>query len=156
MENPDSQKEARRHYKIGRGIAGAVLGAIAMGIVGMIGTLFMGHRLWWPLLMRGYAFVPFQSNVEFNGLLLLKGMIVHFITAIILGIIFVLVARALLERRKLIFMWGMAYATMVWLVAEMGLLPRLDPTMSADLNPIIFLLAHWAYGAVLGWWVSKQ
>ncbi len=129
-------------------IAGALAG-IAQGMVGMIGTLLMGQGLFWPLVVIGHAFGPRTDTPGQDAGTILLGLVYHMVLTMMLGIAFALAARAL-PRALPLWVWGLLFGVVIWLVDQLGLLALVDPTLAAYLNQWLFLVTHVAFGMVLG------
>jgi hypothetical protein len=130
-------------------IAGLVQGMFAMIVAGMRGQPFT-----WPLTNIGYMFRP-ATNQPARGHpgTITKGLMIHMLVAMMLGLVFALIAPFLPAFLPL-WVWGMVYAALIWLLDIAGLLRLVDPTMKENFSMGVFFLTHLVFGAVLGWWLQ--
>ncbi len=143
----------RSNYGWLNGLIGGLVAGIIEGIVGMMGTLIMGMGLFWPLLLIGYAFRPLTDNPSQDAGTIIIGLLIHMATTMMFGLIFALIAPYLPTALPL-WIWGMIYGIIIWLVGYLGVLNLLDPTMATKMNMILFFITHLVYGALLGWYLS--
>ncbi len=129
-------------------IAGGLAG-LALGMVGMIGTLIMGQGLFWPLVVIGRAFGPRTDTPSQDAGTIVLGLVYHMVLSMMLGVAFALAARAL-PRALPLWVWGLLFGVAILLVDQLGLLALVDPTMTANLNQWLLLVMHVAFGMVLG------
>ncbi len=137
------------------GLVGGLIGGIVQGVVGMMGTLIMGQGLFWPLVLIGYAFRPATNNPSQDMGTILFGVLYHMVFTMMLGLVFALIASHLPKVLPL-WVWGILYAVMIWVIDFLGALNIVNPTMASLMNPWLFLVTHLAYGAVLGWYVGSR
>ncbi len=127
----------------------AGLGAgIAMAIVLVVVGLFTGEMPW-TLFAR---FDPSGRAQPFVGIL------AHLAVAGVYGLLFGLVRwglRRRLSRRTTVLALGLIYGIALYVLAETVLLPSTHSPLLA-ISVFGFALGHVAYGATLGWLMSRE
>ena len=88
------------------------------------------------------------------------GALMHLAVAGIYGVIFALVVQALSGRWSLspkpaLYLVGVAYGLLLWLVARLVVLPDLNQTLG-DITALNFLAAHILYGVALGYLLGRH
>lgn len=134
------------------GLIGGALGGIAQGIVGMMGTMMMGRGLMWPLVLIGYGFRPYTDDPSEDTGTIMRGLLLHMAFTMMLGVVFAFLAPVLPTAIPL-WVWGMLYGALIWVIDQLGALRAVDPTMAAKMNQALFLATHLVFGGVLGWYL---
>lgn len=142
-------------YGVIDGLVGGLIGGIVMGLVAMMITFIMGKGPFWPLALIGHAFQPATATPSQDMGTILLGMIYHLLLSMVLGVILAYIAPYLPTVLPL-WVWGMIYAAVVWIIDYIGLLNLLDPTMASLMNPWLFLIVHLIFGGALGWYLGLQ
>ena len=127
------------------GAVGGFLGAIAMALAAMAVAALTGRGALTPLRLPAGTFFG-QAAMAGVGPVVV-GTIVHLVTGIALGVVFALLLRGF---RPGLVLWGMAFGALVWLLAEFALLPLVNPVMDTHTPPLLYLVDHLVFGAVLG------
>ena len=145
-------------YPYQAGIIGGFVGGVAMAIVGTIAGIVIGRGIWYPVNLLAAAAIPsFQtmtpeqlSQFSLSGLFV--GSVIHFTTAIAIGLIFGLLL-PMFPGHPVI--WSIIAGSILWVFADIILLPVLNPTMAGLVNVPSFIIAHLAYTIALGATVSS-
>lgn len=138
------------------GVLGGIVAGIVMAMVAMMDTLLTQGDLLAPLKQMGAVFFPNDSG---SALSLVAGMMLHMMTAAILGVVFVLVARRLFSAARPADFWAFAIAGMIfivaeWLVAAFAVLPAIDRPLLPTFASLGGVIAHLMYGLVLAAWLA--
>lgn len=135
-----------RHYAAGA-LAGFI-GGIVMAIVAMIVTASMGAGMLMPLKAMAALLLGVDALVGGAGAIIV-GMMIHFATAIILGLIFAAIIGD--ARPGAAFGLGLIYGFGVWIVMTFLILPAANPTMSARVAMMggWWFVEHLVYGGML-------
>lgn len=93
-------------------------------------------------------------------MIVMKGLLLHMVMSMMMtGLVFVMIAR-MIPRSIPLWVAGAMYGAIIWGIDQLGVLQALNPTMAEHMNPMVFLIAHLAFGMVLGlyltWRMRKQ
>jgi hypothetical protein len=143
-----------RTLQLREGIFGGVVAGIVMAMVAMMYTFVTQGDLLAPLAQMGALFFPSDRA---SAIAMLAGMMLHVMTAAILGGVFVLLARTVMAGGAAGF-WplaiaGMTYIVVEWLLAAFVILPAVDRPLLATFATIGGFVAHAMFGLVLAWWL---
>jgi hypothetical protein len=141
------------------GALGGIVAGAVMAMVAMLYTLVAQGDLLAPLKQMGALFFPNEAG---SAISMLAGMMLHLVTAALLGLAFVLVAKRTIASELVpstIGFWSLAVAGMVfivteWLVASFLILPLLDRPLLATFASVGGFAAHLMYGIVLAGWLA--
>ena len=78
-----------------------------------------------------------------------KGLLIQMVVTMMLGVLFALVVPFLP-----VWVWGVLFGVLIWVLDVAGLLKLIDPTMSANFSMGLFFITHLVFGGVLGWWLQ--
>src|SRR5262249_32161191 len=136
------------------GAIAGLAGGLAMLVAGLLLSLASGQSIWLPLRCIA-ALVLGAAAMADSGLHLAPvavGTAIHLLTAVVFGILFRLVCQRIGHpptRAGVPLLLGLAYGLLLWLIAIVCIVPRLD-TWLAEIAPLTFFLQHLVYGGVLG------
>lgn len=136
------------------GAIAGLAGGVAMMLAGLLLSLVSGQSIWLPLRCIA-ALVLGAAAMADSGLHLAPvavGTAIHLLTAVVFGILFRLVCQRIGHpptRAGVPLLLGLAYGLLLWLIAIVCIVPRLD-TWLAEIAPLTFFLQHLVYGGVLG------
>lgn len=143
----------RRQVTAGEGVyagvrAGIVAGII-MSMIAMAFALMMGQEIWAPPKMIAVTFLDraWLERPGFQMTPILAGMMIHFATAIGLGVIFALLGGRLSYGRAI--GWGVVYGLVIWLFMQFLWLPLVNPVM-AQMPYLPFAVEHAVFRGFLG------
>ena len=145
-------------YPYQAGIIGGFIGGVVMAIVGTIAGMVIGRGLWYPVNLLAAAAIPsFQTMTpdqlsQFSLAGLFVGSVIHFTTAIAIGLLFSLLL-PMFPGHPVI--WSIIAGGILWVFADIILLPILNPKMAELVNVPSFIIAHLAYTIALGVTVSS-
>lgn len=143
------------------GIVAGLIAGMAMAMIAMPYALVTEGDLLAPLKQMGALLVPHDGAPVAS---LLAGMTLHLMTAAVLGVLFVIVARAI-ATDLLPFgtipmlpaaVAGMVYTVVEWIIASFLILPAIHAPVLATFATIGGFVAHATYGIVLGWWLASR
>jgi len=132
------------------GAVGGFLGGLAMALLAMTVSASLGRGFFMP--MRLVAAIAFGPDAMGGVVPIVVGILIHLAMATALGVLF---AWAIGGFRPNLMAWSIAYAVLVWLLAQFFALPLANPIMAAQMPPLLWLLCHVAYGAVLGGYLAE-
>lgn len=158
------QRPARRQTRIGPwrlpdvpGLGGAVAGLLAgavMVLLSPILSLLTGIGIWEPPKLIA-ATVLGESAIAEPGFVVgpvLIGTLLHFVTSVVLGIIFGIIFHRLLHLTTsfgLPVMIGLCYGLLIFIIAFFGILPYANPTLrDSDMAPV--LVQNVVFGIFVG------
>lgn len=133
---------------LGGAISGIVSG-IAMAMVGMVTTYFLGMGLWLPVKLIA-ATVLGENALTSSASAILLGMAIHIMMSAILGVIFAFLT-VKIKKMQVIMLWGVAFGIAVWAVMTYLVLPIVDPVMKIHLTqiPTSWFINHVFFGMTL-------
>lgn len=134
------------------GAVGGLLAGVVMAMVAMLYTLVAQGDLLAPLKQMGATF--FAADPA-SAVSLLAGMVIHVMTAIVLGVIFAIVARDRIDGAGPLVLGGMVFIAVEWAVASFLVLPAIDKPLLTTFASAGGLVAHAMYGVVLGLWLAR-
>jgi RNA polymerase sigma-70 factor (ECF subfamily) len=136
------------------GAIAGLAGGLAMLVAGLLLSLASGQSIWLPLRCIA-ALVLGAAAMADTGVGLAPvavGTAIHLLTAVLFGILFRLLCQRIGHpptRAGVPLLVGLAYGLLLWLIAIVCIVPRLD-TWLAEIAPLSFFLQHLVFGAVLG------
>ncbi len=142
---------------VGSGLIAGIFGSLGIMVVVTIILVLNGHDIWEAV--RLIATVVYGPDAVIGTGPIVIGTIIHLMTGGILGIVFALLLPCM--PRGIWVVAGLIYGFAAWIVSTFLILPLLAPPMiAADASVSILLLAHVAYGLILGlasasyklWW----
>jgi len=152
------QSVPSRVYPYRAGLSGGALGGLAMTAVAMVYGSVNGRGIWLPInligatLVRDLQAAPLEALAQFNPAALLAGLVLHAALSIGLGLVFALLLPTL--PGSPVF-WSLTVGSLLWWLAGVLTLPLFNPIMSLAVDVPAFLVAHLAYGLMLGGWIAR-
>lgn len=144
--HPGLASMRRRPY--GAGALAGLIAGIVMAIVSMIVAASTGAGASMPL--RGIAAALFgvDALVGSRGILLV-GLVIHLAFSVVAGLVFAGIVGNV--RTGVAFGSGIVYGIIIWAVNTFGILPAINPTMSARsaMMPGSWFVFHLIYGGML-------
>jgi len=145
-------------YPLRAGVTGGLLGGAAMAVAAMIyGGLWRGSP-WLPINVVAATFLrdlqaagPDQL-AAFHANALFLGGIMHLLLSLSLGVLFVLLLPTLPGTPVF---WAITVGPLLWVVATVITLPLINPLGARIIDWPSFIVAHLAYGLVLGFKVVR-
>jgi RNA polymerase sigma-70 factor (ECF subfamily) len=125
-----------------------------MLVAGLLLSLVSGQSIWLPLRCIAALVYGAAAMADSGSSLapVAAGTTIHLLTAVVFGILFRLVCQRIGHpptRAGVSLLLGLAYGLLLWLIAIVCIVPRLD-TWLAEIAPLTFFLQHLVFGAVLG------
>ncbi len=145
-------------YPYRAGIIGGFLGGVAMAIVATATVPFIGRGLWFPLnLVAATVLRDLQSASpevlgQFMPAAFVVGLLMHLLISTFLGTLFALLLPTMPGSA---FIWSLITGPILWAAVQFVALPLFNPIMSEYVDPVSFVIAHFLYSLVLGWWVLR-
>ena len=134
-------------HSVGAGISAGVVGALVMGLFGMIVFAIRGQGFFTLPQVIGAVFMGDEALI-YEVWATLLGFGVHLVTGAVFGVLFALLARPI-HNQSMRMAAGLAYGAVIFLVMTYGVLPWANPIMAAAIEPGWFFLYHLAFGLVL-------
>ncbi len=145
-------------YPLRAGVIGGILGGVAMGAAAMIyGGVWRGSP-WLPInvvaatFMRDLQSASPEQLAAFNATALILGGLMHLVLSLGLGVLFVLLLPTLPGTPVF---WAITIGPLLWVVATVITLPLINPLGQRTIDWPSFIVAHLAYGLVLGFYVVR-
>ena len=145
-------------YPYSAGVAGGLLGGLAMTIPALVYGVASGHGPWYPVNLVAATLLPEMRTLPptalnaFDPIYLAVGLAIHLTVATGLGLIFAMLLPTLPGRPHL---WALVIGPLLWLAATAVVLPTINPLMSNLLDWPSFGLANIVYGLTMGLWVAR-
>jgi hypothetical protein len=145
-------------HSVRTGAIGGALGGVTMALVAIGYGLISGVGMWLPVnviaatFLRDLQSASIDQLAQFNLAALIIGLLMHAVLSIGLGVLFVLILPTL-PGTPLI--WALTVGPLLWIIATVLTLPMLDPIMARVVNVPSFVIAHVAYGLVMGIYVAR-
>ena len=146
-------------YPYRAGVVGGALGGLAMVVVALAYGIWSGRGVWVPVNLIGATLVrdlqgaSIETLSQFNLAALIAGLVLHFTLSVGLGFVFALLLPTLPGPP---IIWSLTVGPLLWAIASLLALPIINPVMAENVDVSSFLIAHVAYGLVLGWYVARQ
>jgi uncharacterized membrane protein YagU involved in acid resistance len=145
-------------YPYHAGVAGGFAGGVGMALIGTIAGMIIGRGPWYPVnLLAAAAITNFQTLSseqlsEFSLAGLFVGSVLHFTISITIGLLFSFLLPMFPGHPV---GWSLIAGGILWVFADIVLLPLLNPRMAELVNVPSFIIAHFAYTILLGVVVSR-
>jgi uncharacterized membrane protein YagU involved in acid resistance len=145
-------------YPYHAGIVGGLVGGAAMALVGTVAGIIIRRGPWYPVnLLAAAAIRDFQEMSPGQlGVFSLEGLFVgtvlHFTIAVLIGLSFTVLLPTF-PGHPLI--WSIIAGGILWVFADIVLLPLLNPKMFDLVDVPSFVIAHLAYTILLGLVVNR-
>jgi hypothetical protein len=140
------------------GVKGGFLGGIAMAVIAEIWGVVSGRGLWYPVNLLAGTLFPGLSGMSvadletFNGGLLVIGLLLHAVGSLGTG----LIAGVLLPMLPgYPIIWGGLVAPIWWSAFVWGFMGVINPTLDQRVNWPWFIGSQFAYGLVMGAYVTR-
>ena len=146
-------------YPYRLGVIGGALGGLAMVVVALGYGLWSGRGIWLPVNLIGATLVrdlqgaSLETLSQFNATALIAGLVLHGSLSIGLGFLFAVLLPTMPGPPMF---WSLTVGPLLWMMASVLTLPLLNPVMEKYVEVSSFLIAHIAYGLVLGGYVTRQ
>src|SRR5512143_846043 len=144
-------------YPLRAGVIGGALGGAAMALVAMLyGAWWLGSP-WLPInvvaatVLRDLQAASPTDLMQFNANALIVGAIMHAILSIGLGTLFALLLPTMPGSP---IIWALTVGPLLWIIATVITLPRVTPLGASVIEWPSFIVAHLAYGLVMGLYVA--
>jgi hypothetical protein len=144
-------------YPYTAGLAGGLLGGLAMTLPALAYGLLSGHGLWYPVNLVAATILRYMQTwttpqvAAFDPPALVVGLAIHLVVATLVGLIFAILLPTLPGRPQI---WALIVGPLLWGAAVWVILPVLNPLMAQLLDWPSFGFANLIYGLVMGFWVA--
>lgn len=145
-------------YPLRAGAVGGALGGLAMALAAVIyGAVWRGSP-WLPInvvaatLVRDLQSADAETLAQFNATALIVGGVAHMILSIGLGALFALLLPTLPGTP---IVWALTVGPVLWIIATVITLPLVNPLGARVIDWPSFIVAHVAYGLVMGLHVAR-
>ncbi len=144
-------------YPLRAGVIGGALGGAVMALIAMIyGALWLGSP-WLPInvvaatVLRDLQAASPAELAQFNANALIVGGILHALLSIGLGTLFALLLPTMPGSP---IIWALTVGPLLWIIATVITLPLVNPLGARVIDWPSFIVAHLAYGLVMGLYVA--
>jgi len=144
-------------YRVG--VVGGALGGLVMVVVALAYGALSGRGVWLPVNLIGATLVrelqdaSIEQIAQFNLAALIAGLALHALLSVGLGFVFAVLLPTMPGPP---IIWSLTVGPLLWILASVLTLPLLNPIMAEHVEVSSFMIAHLAYGLVLGWYISRQ
>lgn len=142
-------------FRLVEGLIGGGVAGLAQAVVLALGAVLLGKAASWFFTLIGYVFRPYADTPDTHAQAVLRGFATHMVITVVLGGLFGVLA-PLLPPALPLWLWGVIYGVIIWAVGRYVLLSIIDPTLHRQFNTVFFLVTHFVYGGVLGWWLQRS
>jgi hypothetical protein len=145
-------------YPIRAGVIGGAWGGVAMALAATVYGAIWAGSIWLPVnviaatFLRDLQSASLDQLMQFNAAALVVGLIMHAILSIGLGALFALLLPTLPGSP---IVWALTVGPLLWVVATVITLPLLNPLGARVIDWTSFIIAHLAYGVVMGLYVAR-
>lgn len=146
-------------YPYSVGVAGGLLGGLAMVPVALVYGVLSGRGVWYPVnliaatLIRSWQGVPLDQLMRFSLIGLIAGLVIHLLMCVVLGLTFAALLPTL--PGSPIF-WAFVVGPILWAGAIFAGLPLFNAVMAQHVDWLSFAIANIVYSLVLGLWVVRS
>jgi len=141
------------------GLKGGAVGGALMAVTALAYGVLSGRGLWYPvnllaaIVLPGSEQMTIQELQQFNGLALVAGIVVHCVTATIVGLLFGIVLPTL-PRWPLL--WAGLVAPLMWTGFVSGFMGVLNPVLNQHVDWPWFIVSQFVYGVSVGVVVTRS
>lgn len=131
------------------GVETGVVAGIAMAMVTMLTSYFMGTGFLTPLLLISATFFG-QAALAGGVGVIAAGVVLHMMNSAVFGVIFAYITRQASSGGT--YLWaGLAFGIAIWAMITFAVLPVADPIMRQHvaMTPIPWFVNHLVFGAML-------
>lgn len=144
-----SRKQINVGEAVYAGLMAGIMAGIAMAMVAMLMSMMMGQGFFVPVKKISVTLLGPSAvqSPEFQIMPMMVGMMIHFATAIMFGVLFALWGGRWSYGPAI--GWGIAYGLAIWIVMHFVVLPIVNPVM-ANMPYLQFAMLHMIFGGTLG------
>ncbi|MCI0547098.1 MAG: hypothetical protein L0027_07415 [Candidatus Rokubacteria bacterium] len=143
---------------ISSGMAGGLVGGVAMAVVALVYGLVVQGSLWFPINLLSAVAMPRMAAADvaalraFDPAALILGIIAHGIVSVLAGLLYAVILPMLPRRHML---WGGVIAPLLWTGFLWAVLGFINPALNARVSWPWFIASQVAFGLVTGYVVSR-
>ena len=144
-------------YPLKAGAIGGALGGAVMALVAIGYGLISGRGIFLPVNVIASTFLldlrtlNDEQLAQFNLAALIVGTLMHAVLSVGLGTLFALLLPTMPGHPVI---WALTIGPLLWVIATVITLPLINPFAAQRIEPVSFVVAHLAYGLVMGMWVA--
>lgn len=149
----------RRIRPFSAGFKGGMVGALAMAGVAMFFGIVSQGSVWYPINLLAAAAIPdlasasVQTLRQFSGAGLIIGIVIHFSTSYLVGVIYA-VMLPMFPRRA--FWWAGVSAPIVWSGLIASGMELVNPALNARIDWKWFVASQLAFGLTGGYVIARS
>jgi hypothetical protein len=140
------------------GIAGGIVGGIAMAVVALAYGLIVQRSLWYPINLLAAAAMPGLAHAgvaqlrAFDLAAFVVGVSVHAVLSVVVGLLYAVILPMLPGRHVV---WGGIVAPLLWTALVWAVLGVIDPTLGARVDWPWFIASQVVFGLATGSIVAR-
>jgi hypothetical protein len=139
-------------YPVSAGLRGGLIGALVMPIPALAWGLLSGHGLFFPVNLLAGMVLPGVQNLtvpeleQFRLLLLVIGIIIHFVISAVIGLIYGVLLPLMPARPRWQLIFGGVIIPLVWTGFSGALMGIANPVLRHNVNWYWFALSQIVFG----------
>jgi hypothetical protein len=141
-------------HPISAGVRGGLVGGLVMPVPALAYGVLSGHGIWYPvnllagMLLPGVGQMSVGELEQFRLSLLLLGIVIHVLTALVLGLAYGVLMPTLPRLHRPIA-WGALLMPVLWTAASYLLMGRINPVLRAHVDWPWFIASQFIFGLVV-------
>jgi hypothetical protein len=145
---------ARRLPRVLAGIAGGLVGGVAMALPAVLWAMASGRGFWYPINLLAGTVLPGPGNLEgaelgsFHADWFLTASAIHAVLAITFGVLFALVAPRLPPMPAPVA-WGGLVLPLLWTGVSYGLMGVANPVLQERVDWAWFIVSQFVFGVAV-------
>ena len=143
---------------ISAGVAGGIVGGVAMAIVALAYGAIFQHSVWYPVNLLSAVAMPGMAQASlaelraFSMTALILGIVAHGLISVLAGLLYAVILPMLPGRHVL---WGGLVAPLLWTGGLWAVLGVINPILNARVDWTWFVVSQIAFGLATGYAVSR-
>ncbi len=143
---------------ISAGVAGGIVGGVAMAIVALAYGAIFQHSVWYPVNLLSAVAMPGMAQASlaelraFSMTALILGIVAHGLISVLAGLLYAVILPMLPGRHVL---WGGLVAPLLWTGGLWAVLGVINPILNARVDWTWFVVSQIAFGLAAGYVVAR-
>ena len=146
---------------ISAGVKGGIVGGLVMPLPALIYSLMSGHGLWYPVNLLAGMLVPGVGDMDVKDLegfhlgLLVSGLVIHVMTALILGLIYGVLLPTLPDMPGEAT-WGGLLVPLFWSGLSFAAMSIINPAVRNGVSWPFFMMSQFVFGVATATIVHRR
>jgi len=143
---------------ISTGVAGGIVGGVAMAIVALAYGAIFQHSVWYPVNLLSAVAMPGMAQASlaelraFSMTALILAIVAHGLISVLAGLLYAVILPMLPGRHVL---WGGLVAPLLWTGGLWAVLGVINPILNARVDWTWFVVSQIAFGLAAGYVVAR-